>query len=222
MKKIMLLLIALLYAELSAESRVAKLYASLDTKKLQHHKVASLPKSGLTSAQERKVSNLYKKYKFEWDYIIPVENKALILDTYRRASKEGRGYLAASIHFIESRGSMDRLMTGVHVQRTGKVVIDCGAYGINTGTYADSIGDTKLTYSKAINYCYRLKHSNNLSYKLMMEVLDRAEQRLASKKLGSKQMFRHTANYYNTGRLKLVGSYWLKVVALTRLYREVL
>jgi len=176
----------------------------------------------LTHKQEKAVDAYYVKYKFEWEYIIKDVYKAHIEQTFIKGTVSNRRYITAAIHFLESRGGMPKYLSNIHVRKDGSVSIDCGDYGISTDTFAHITKSNRPTSNKAIDYCYALKNDKELSHSIMMRVLDVAEERYTGRGYSSKELGRKMANYYNTGRDKYIGTYYLEYIALVKLFKEVL
>lgn len=161
---------------------------------------------------ESKADKYYEKYKAEWE-IMSDKYKNNIITSYAKGKIYNLGLTAAAIDFLESRGGIYL----VNINQTNNM--DCGRYGSNTKSHHYYIGkkDTKVAMIKT---CNRLIEDEDLSFAHMLRTLNIAGERYA--KYSGVTKWRKQMNYYNTGRDKYIGDYYIQASAVVRLLKEVL
>lgn len=164
---------------------------------------------------DKKSLQYYKSFKKEWDRL-PLANKKRIIEAYSLGKKDNMGLTMAATRFLENKGAKatfddkDSISKNVYKDHT---TYSCGAFGINTNTYLESIGIKTKKTSTHLEACKKLSNDKSLNTKMAKQVYNYA----LDKYNGNLEI---AWNYYNTGRSKIINDRIYEMKALTKLISE--
>lgn len=166
-------------------------------------------------SSDKKSIQYYKSFKKEWDKL-PMANKKRILEAYKLGKKDNMGLTLAATRFLENKGALatfeDKNSISKNVYRD-HTTYSCGAFGINTNTYLESIGIKTKSNSTHMEACKKLSNDKVLNTKMAKKVYNYA----LDKYNGNLEI---AWNYYNTGRAKIINDRIYRMRALTKLISE--
>lgn len=168
-----------------------------------------------TKVSDQKSLKYYKAFKQEWDKL-PMANKKRILEAYNIGKKDNMGLTLAATRFLESKGKTtafeDKSSISKNVYKD-YVTYSCGAFGINTNTYLESIGVKTKSKSVHLEACRKLSNDKMLNANMAKKVYAYA----LDKYNGDLKI---AWNYYNTGRATIINDRIYRMKALTVLISE--